>query len=194
MQFKLHLRPFNQSIVININKPLKMDQVSNQLYLNSSKIQANTEKNASNSDFVETKPGSNIKKQVKEALNTELNGIDEDTLKAISATRIARQVIDRLKKVDNRWKLVTDKHLNQSCPVYKYIYEICNRTINQRKLKVSGLKPSRTPTPRKDTMKDLIEMNYATSRSSSSALSEQICTEDKPKALRKASFSIDPPV
>ena len=192
MKFTYKYSP-NQSIIININKPLKMDQVSNQLYLNSSKIQANTEKNASNSDFVETKPGSHIKKQVKEALNTELNGTDEDTLKAISATRIARQVIDRLKKVDNRWKLVTDKHLNQSCPVYKYIYEICNRTINQRKLKVSGLKPSRTPTPRKDTMKDLIEMNYATSRSSSSAASEKICTEDKTKEQPDAHSNTDPP-
>ena len=126
-------------------------------------------------------------------MNAELNSYTDERMNRIQYNKVAHLVIDRLKKVDDRWKPMTDKHLNQSCPVYKYIYDTSVRTINQRRKNFGALRTSRTPTPRRDTMKDLIEMNYATSRSSSSAASEQICIEDKTKEQPGVIFNIDQP-
>ena len=117
----------------------------------------------------------------------------DERMNRMSATKVAHLVIDRLKKVDKRWELMSDKFLHQSCPVYKYIYQRCERAVNQRKKNFDAPRPSRTPTPRRDTMKDLIEMNYTTSRSSSSAASEQITTEDKTRAQPGVISNIDPP-
>ena len=143
--------------------------------------------------MVEKRPNTSTKDQVKESLNAELMSYTDERLSVISYTKVAHLVIDRLKKVDNRWKPMTSEYLNQSCPVYKYIYETCVRTMNIRRSKLNLLPSSRTPTPRRDTMKELIEQNYTTSRSSSSAKSEKICTEDNPKTPRKTSFSFDSP-
>ena len=117
----------------------------------------------------------------------------DERMNRMSATKVAHLVIDRLKKVDDRWNLMTDKYLHQSCPVYKYIYETCERKVRLERKSFAALTSSRTPTPRRDTMKELIEQNYTTSRSSSSAKSEKICNEDKPKTPRKTSFSFDSP-
>ena len=118
---------------------------------------------------------------------------DERTNK-ISPTTVAYQVIDRLKKVDKRWELMKDKFLHQSYPVYKYIYQRCERAVNQRKKNFDAPRPSRTPTPRRDTMKDLIENNYTSSHSQSSDIGEQqVNTEVKTKEQPGVISSIDPP-
>ena len=67
---------------------------------------------------------------------------------------------------------MTDKYLHQSCPVYKYIYETCERKVRLERKSFAALTSSRTPTPRQDTMKDLIENNYASSHTQSSVASE----------------------